>query len=301
MPTFTIISCALALIYNRCTPVLVDSDPETWCMDVESAADLVTRRTRAVMPVHIYGHPVDMSGIRALAQAHDLCVIEDAAEAHGAEFFDAELEAWFPCGSFGEVSAFSFYANKAITTGEGGMILTDDSEVAERARTARNLGFGKIDRFRHSEIAFNFRLTNMQAALGLSQLRRFDTILDKKRWIASEYRARLQSVEGVQLQAERAWARSGNWMFALLVSEDTGMDARSVQQLLRDRGIDTRPFFVGMHEQEVLKPYLSDETRQFPVAERIARQGLYLPSGLTLGEKEINRVSEALVEILSHG
>jgi perosamine synthetase len=173
MPTFTIISCSLAAVYAGGVPVLVDSDPRSWTMDVNQIARKITPRTKAIMPVHIYGHPADMDPILELADCNGLAVIEDAAEAHGAEYLvgrDGREPVWHRCGSFGILSCFSFYANKLITTGEGGMVLTDDVELADKARSLRNLCFQPGRRFYHDELGFNFRITNLQAALGLSQL-----------------------------------------------------------------------------------------------------------------------------------
>src|SRR6266511_673471 len=216
MPSFTIISCALAVIYNGGIPVLTDSDPHTWCMDVNRVKEKVTSRTRAIMPVHIYGHPVDMDPLLDLANQYGLAVIEDAAEAHGAEYLagrNTSHPTWRRCGSFGDFSCFSFYANKLITTGEGGMLLTDDPRLADNARSLRNLAFQANRRFYHEKLGFNFRMTNLQAALGLGQLERMDQIVAKKRWIGQEYTRRLKVLSSVQLPPEESWARNIYWMY----------------------------------------------------------------------------------------
>jgi perosamine synthetase len=302
MPTFTIVSCAQAVTYNGGRPVLVDCDPETWCMDVAQVEAAVSSRTRAIMPVHIYGHPVDMDPIVRLAQEHGLAVIEDAAEAHGAEYLSDRLSSsptWQRCGSMGTASAFSFYANKLITTGEGGMLLTDDEELFERARAIRNMCFGRGDeRFRHISLGHNFRMTNVQAAMGVAQVERIDEIVARKRWIGQQYTWRLQEVEKLQLPVEREWARSVYWMYGVVVSEDTGMDGAEFARRLRQRGVDTRPFFLGMHEQPAFQEQGLFVGERHPVAERIARQGVYLPSGLTLTEADIERVIWAVREVL---
>src|SRR5919108_1233056 len=228
MPTFTIISCALAVIYNGGVPVLVDSEPRTWCMDVEQVASKVTAKTRAIMPVHIYGHPVDMDAIVGLADKRRLAIIEDAAEAHGAQYLCGRNEPtarWRYCGSFGSLSCFSFYANKLITTGEGGMIVTDDPGLAERARSLRNLCFQADRRFYHEQMGFNFRLTSLQAALGLAQLERMEGIVARKRRMGKEYTRRLEGIDGLQLPVEESWARSVYWMYGVVLSEETAMDA----------------------------------------------------------------------------
>jgi len=302
MPTFTIISCALAAIYNSGVPVLVDCDPRTWCMDVGQVEDEITGRTRAIMPVHIYGHPVDMDPILDLAEKHNLAIIEDAAEVHGAEYLsgrDTTRARWRRCGSFGDLSCFSFYANKLITTGEGGMILTDDPRLAEKARSFRNLCFQTDRRFYHEELGFNFRLTNLQAALGVAQMERMDEIVARKRWIGAEYNRRLAAIKGLQLPVEESWARNVYWMYGVVLAEETGMVATILAQRLKQRGIETRPFFLGMHEQPILRKRGLFLSERYPTAERIARQGLYLPSGLALTEDQLGRVSDAVREVLS--
>ena len=302
MPTFTIISCALAVVYSGGVPVLVDCKPPTWCMDVEQVKDKITARTRAIMPVHIYGHPVDMDPILDLAETHGLAVIEDAAEVHGAEYLAGRgttHPAWRRCGSFGTLSCFSFYANKPITTGEGGMVLTDDPKLADKARSLRNLCFEPNRRFHHEELGFNFRLTNLQAALGVAQLERIEEIIARKRWIGQEYNRRLAGIKNLQLPAEEPWARNVYWMYGVVLSEKAGMDTPAFAQRLKERGIETRPFFLGLHEQPAFHRKELFVGERHPVAERIARRGLYLPSGLALTEEQIVIVCDAVSEVLS--
>jgi len=302
IPTFTIISCALAVIYNDGVPVLVDSEPRTWCMDVSQIEKKLTPRTRAIMPVHIYGHPVDMDPILDLADRHGLAVIEDAAEVHGAEYLsrrDTSHPTWRRCGSFGTLSCFSFYANKLVTTGEGGMVLTDDPELAEKARSLRNLCFKAERRFYHESLGFNFRLTNLQAALGLAQLERIDEIVARKRWMGQEYTRRLKGIKDLQLPAEESWARSVFWMYGVVLSKEIPMDAREFAQKLREHGVDTRPFFLGMHEQPVFHQRGLFVGNEYPVANWLADRGLYLPSGLALTENQVEEVCNAVHEVLS--
>jgi len=293
MPTFTIISCALPVVLAGAVPVLVDSDPQTWTMDVNQVEARITPRTRAIMPVHIYGHPVDMDPLLDLAERYHLQVIEDAAEAHGADYRGRRI------GSFGTSSCFSFYANKLLTTGEGGMLVVDDDRLAERARRLRNLGFQPGRRFLHAELGFNYRLTNMQAALGLAQVERMDELVARKRRMGLAYTERLSEVAGLELQVQQPWARSVYWMFGLVLSEETGLDAEQFAARLKASGVETRPFFLGMHEQPVLREQGLFAGETYPVAERIARQGLYLPSGLALNEDQIDQVSEAVCEALA--
>jgi perosamine synthetase len=301
MPSFTIISCALAAVYNGAVPVLVDSDPATWCMDVTQIEKKISERTRAIMPVHIYGHPVDMDPILDLARARGLAVIEDAAEAHGAEYLSGRdaNPVWRRCGGLGTLSCFSFYANKLVTTGEGGMVVTDDAGLNDKVRSLRNLCFRPERRFYHLEMGFNFRLTNLQAALGLAQIERIDDIVARKRWMGEEYTRRLKGLRGLQLPVEESWARNVYWMYGTVVLEETGMDATALAQRLKRSGIETRPFFLGMHEQPVLHQRGLFVDERYPVAERLGRQGLYLPSGLALTEEQLSRVCTVLHEVLS--
>jgi len=301
MPTFTIISCALAVIYNGGIPVLVDSDPRTWCMNVSQVEEKITDRTRAIMPVHIYGHPVDMDPLRELADRHRLIIIEDAAEAHGAEYLThrgKDTSRWLRCGGMGHLSCFSFYANKLITTGEGGMVLTGDPVLAEKARSQRNLCFRQEKRFYHMELGHNFRLTNLQAAVGLAQMERIGEIIKKKRWIGKAYSERLQDVSGVQLPIEEPWARQIYWMYGMVLDKSTGMDALEFADKLKAKGVETRPFFLGMHEQPVFHKMGLFRNEKHPVTEHIARQGLYLPSGLTITESQIDQVCETVTRVL---
>lgn len=297
MPTFTIISCALAVVEAGATPVLVDSDPTIWGMDVGALEAAVTPRTRAIMPVHIYGHPLDMDAVMAVAQRHQLAVIEDAAEVHGAEYLSGRASGagtWRRCGGFGALSTFSFYANKIVTTGEGGMVVTDDDDLAARLRRLGNLGFIPERRFLHEEHGFNYRMTNMQAAVGVAQLERIDQTLAGKRRMAAAYRAGLAGLNGLQLPPDAPWARNVYWMFGIVLDEALGLTAADLAGRLRAAGIETRPFFLGMHEQPLLQRQGLFAGARHPVAERLARQGLYLPSGATLTDAEIATVVAAV-------
>jgi len=302
LPTFTIVSCVLAIVETGATPVLVDSDPRTWCMDVEQVAAKVTPRTKAIMPVHIYGHPVDMDPLLDLASRHGLAIVEDAAEAHGAEYFSGRggpNPSWRRCGGFGALSTFSFYANKLITTGEGGMILTDDADLAQKARSLRNLCFVPEQRFLHRELGYNYRLTNVQAAMGVAQLERFPAIVARKRAIAARYAEGLRDLEGVQLPVEEAWARSVYWMYGIVLDESFGFDAVEAARRLKAEGVETRPYFLGMHAQPVFRGRGLFAGEEYPVADRIAERGFYLPSGLALTDSVVDRVIEAVRRVLA--
>ena len=300
MPSFTIISCALAVIQAGATPVLVDADPETWCMDVAQIEARVTSRTRAIMPVHIYGQPVDMDPVLRLAERHALAVIEDAAEAHGAEYKSSagDVDSWRRCGSLGDLSAFSFYANKLVTTGEGGMVMTDDERHAARLRSLRNLAFEPERRFLHREVGFNFRLTNVQAAIGLAQVEQIEATVARKRAIGRRYASALADVPGIRLQRQREWARSVYWMNGLVLDRATGLDARTLAGRLRSAAIETRPFFLGMHRQPALLERGLFDGEAYPVTDEIADQGLYLPSGVGLTDDQVDHVVAAVQETL---
>ncbi|KQC04926.1 MAG: aminotransferase DegT, partial [Candidatus Cloacimonas sp. SDB] len=236
MPTFTIISCASSALRLGAKPVLVDSEPETWNMDVSQIEDKVTDKTKAIMPVHIYGHPVDMDPVMELAEKYDLRVIEDAAEVHGALYKGKKA------GGIGDVGSFSFYANKIITTGEGGMIVTNDAEMAERARSYRNLCFKKEKRFYHTELGENFRMTNLQAAVGVAQLEQIDRFIEIKRENARKYTERLSNIHGIKTPVEKPGIKNVYWMYAIEIDEITGLDSENMAIELKKMDIDTRPF-----------------------------------------------------------
>lgn len=292
LPSFTIISCVLAILEAQAVPVLVDCEPDTWCMDVAQVEAKITSRTKAIMPVHMYGHPVDMDPILDLAKRHGLKIIEDAAQVHGGEYKGRK------CGGMGDISCFSFFANKIITTGEGGMLLTNDDAYANRARKLRNLCFEPGRRFVHKELGFNYRLTNLQAAIGLAQVEKIDHLVKRKIEISQYYLAALKDVPGIQLPVEREWAKNVYWMFGLILDESTGETAESFATKMRKLGVETRPFFLGMHEQPVFRSQKMYLDEPYPITERIARQGVYLPTGLNLSNETIDHVCTAVKSIL---
>ena len=294
MPTFTIISCAAAVVRAGAVPVLVDCDPDTWNMDVTQIESRLTSRTRAIMVVHIFGLPVDMEPLLELAERHDLRIIEDAAEMHGQTCRGA------PCGSFGELSTFSFYPNKHVTTGEGGMIVTDDPVLAEKCRGLRNLCFKTEQRFVHDDLGWNFRMTNLQAAVGLAQLERLDEFVARKRRMGVLYSRLLADVKGIQLPIpETDYAQNIYWVYGMVLDDDVSFDARDAMARLGDMGIGSRPFFWPMHEQPVLRKMGLFADEQYPVAERIARRGFYIPSGIALTEEQISSAATAVRSILA--
>lgn len=294
MPTYTIISCAQAVVYNGGVPVLVDCDPKTWCMDVRQIEAKITDRTRAIMPVHIFGHPVDMDEVIRLAQKYKLAIIEDAAEAHGAEYKGKR------CGGFGDMSCFSFYANKIITTGEGGMILTNSKRHFERLSSMRNLCFRPEKRFYHTELGYNFRMTNLQAAIGVAQLENIEVALRHKLWMKSAYEKRLKSIKELHLPVQEQWAKNVYWMYGIVLDRSLEIDAEEMAKRLLRHDVMTRPFFLGMHEQPVFRDRGMYAHEQYPVAEYIARYGLYVPSGLALTEDQLDKVCDAIEDVLKN-
>lgn len=299
MPSFTIVSCVVAALRLGATPVLVDIDPATWGMNVGQVEARVTPRTKAVMAVHMYGHPVDMDPLLELRARRGMRIVEDAAEVHGAEYLSRrDGGGWRKCGAMGDAAATSFYANKIVTTGEGGMVLANDPAIAERARSYRNLCFRPERRFFHTELGYNFRMTNLQAALGLAQTERLDEFVAIKRRIGAHYARRLAEVPGVRFMTVRPWARSVYWVYAVQLDPALGLEAATVMERLRTRGVGTRPFFLGLHEQPALHARGLFRGERYPVTEEAARLGFYLPSGLTLDEATVDRVVAALAEVL---
>ncbi len=293
LPTFTIISCASAIVRAGATPVLVDCDADTWNMNISEIEAKITSKTRAIMVVHIYGLPVDMEPLLAIAEKHGLFVIEDAAEMIGQTYYDK------PCGSFGHISTFSFYPNKHITTGEGGMCVTDDEMLAERCRSLRNLCFKREKRFLHDELGWNYRMTNLQAALGCAQLENLDKHIVRKREIGEKYNNLLKNIEGLQLPVEQMdCAENIYWIYGLILHDDVAFDAQEMMQRLGKQKIGTRPFFWPMHEQPVFRKMGLFRGESYPVAECIARRGFYLPSGLGITDEQIEYIGWKMKEVL---
>ena len=304
MPTFTIISCAAALVRRGCVPVLVDSDPLTWNLDVEKLRSKLedeievkqNRRIKAIMVVHIYGLPVDMDPVLELAERYELQIIEDAAEMHGQTYKGR------PCGSYGALSTFSFYPNKLVTTGEGGMVLTDDDALAVRCRSLRNLCFRAEKRFVHEELGYNFRITNLQAALGLAQLERLEECVARKRRIGRTYTELLGGVDGLEfMPQETSYAENLFWVYGLVLKDEVSFDAEEAMRRLKRQGLGSRPFFWPMHEQPVFRKMRIFSEERFPVAERLARRGFYLPSGMALTQGQMEEVAGAVKNLMNEG
>lgn len=297
LPAHTIISCAAAVVRAGATPVLADCDPQTWNVTVDGVAACITKRTKAIMAVHIFGLPAPMNGLLALAEKHGLAVIEDAAEAIGQTCAGPVCQGK-PCGGLGTISCLSFYPNKHVTTGEGGMLLTDDDELAERCRSLRNLCFQKR-RFIHEELGWNFRMSNLQAAVGVAQLERLDEFIARKREIGALYRRLLANTPGIQLPlAETAEAQNIYWVFGVVLTDEIPFDADEAMSRLAKAGVGTRPFFWPLHQQPVLRRMGFFGQDSHPVAERIARRGLYLPSGLATTNAQIEASAARLAALL---
>ncbi len=287
IPAFTMIATANAITYTGARMVLVDSEPKTWNIDPEKIERKISKRTRAIIPVHTYGHPANMDKILALAKKYDLFIIEDACEAHGAEYKGRRI------GSLGDVACFSFYANKIITTGEGGMLTTNNKEIAQRARTLRNYAFSQERHFWHKYLGFNYRMTNLQAAIGLAQTEKFDELVQARIKNARCYNSLLKDVKEITLPPKTEGIKNVFWMYSILVEDDFGMNRDELREHLARKGIETRSFFIPIHLQPLYSKMFKE---RFPVAEALCRKGMYLPSAPTLKKKEIKFITQSIKE-----
>ncbi len=317
VPDLTMIAVPYAVLYTGASPVLVDVDPETFNLDPDKLRDFITtwcrwdagqrrllhkrtgRPVRAVMPVHLYGHPCRMDEILDLAGENNLLVVEDAAEAHGALYLSGRSSKPLPAGSMGDAGCFSFYANKIITTGEGGMVVTDSDELAERCRRLKDLAHAPGRRFLHTDLAFNYRMTNVQAAIGLAQLEEVERFVALKREMAETYHRGLSGIEGLTLPREKPWGRSVYWMYAVLVEKTFGLTRDEVTARLKEKGVDTRTFFIPVHEQPVFRRDSALSGDDFPVSVELSKKGFYLPSGMALTKSQMDLVCRAVAEVRS--
>lgn len=288
VPTLTFVATPNSVTYCGATPVFVDSESETWNLDAELIESKITPRTKGIIAVHLYGHPAKMSELKKIAQRHNLFLLEDAAEAHGARCGDKII------GSLGDAAAFSFYANKIITTGEGGMVVTDDDALAQRARLLRGQGMDPNRRYWHPIIGYNYRMMNLPAAIGLAQLEQIDVQLQARRRIAELYKNRLQDVPGITLQAEQSWARHVYWMFSIVLEPEFWLERDLVSEMLGEKNIETRPLFYPSHTFPSYIKSVGDE--KFPVAEHLSANGLSLPTWAGLTEDEIDFICRTLLE-----
>ena len=293
MPSFTIISCALAIIEAGGKPILADCDLDTWCIKTDEIKKKISSRTKAILIVHMFGHPVNIDEIKEIIKNKKIDIIEDAAESHGSRFKNKVV------GSFGKISCFSFYVNKLITTGEGGMALTNDKGLYNKMKNLRNLAFNKTRRFSHNEIGYNYRMTNIQAAIGLSQLEKITEHIEIKRKNTLLYNKILTSYDlPISLPLEKKWAKNTFWMYGIVL-KNKKMTAKILSKKLFENNIETRPLFLGMHEQPIFKKMKLFKKENYPNTEYISKYGLYLPSGLRLNKSKIEFICRTLKRILS--
>ncbi len=283
----TNIATALAAVHNNVIPVPVDSEDETWNLNLDLIENLITPKTHAIIPVHLFGHPVDMTRLNEIAQKYKLIIIEDCAESHGATCCGRKT------GSFGDMGCFSFYANKIITTGEGGMIVTNNKQLYTKLTLLRNLAFTK-PRFRHEEAGYNFRMTGYQAAMGLAQLKKIDQIITEKRRVAHTYTKYLKNIRGLQLPIEKEWAMNVYWMYGIVLTPEFGIHRNHLIKKLTQTGIDTRTFFCPMNQQPCLQKIKGFRSVPCPIADKLWEQGFYLPSSYTLTEDTIKFIAESI-------
>lgn len=288
IPTFTMIATANAVTYTGAKSVLIDSEPETWNIDTSKIEKEITKRTKVIVPIHTYGHPADMDPILELAEKHGLYIVEDAAEAHGAEYKGRKM------GSIGDLGCFSFYANKIITTGEGGMIVTNDERLAEKARWLRAHAFGRHGKhFYHEALGFGYRMSGLQAALGLAQLERIDEFVSIRINNAKLYNSLLSELgDKITLPPKAPWAKNVYWMYSILVEDEFGMSREELMKRLELEGIETRTFFYPIHIQPISAR--QSQQQKFPVAGELSRKGVNLPSGNTLTADNVMYVCECI-------
>ena len=294
LPSFTIISCILPIIRCGAKPILIDSDPVTWNMDVTKIENKISSRTRVIIAPHIYGLPIDMDPLLKIAKKNNLKVIEDAAEVLGLKYKNKQ------CGSFGDVSTFSFYANKHITTGEGGMIVTDSKEIAEKCKSLRNICFNNKRRFLHYDLGWNYRFTNLQSAVGLAQLEKLNRFVIKKRNIGKNYNKGLSKIKIFNIPLEKTkYAKNIYWVYGLVLKKNSSITLNNLMKKLRLCGIETRNFFWPLHKQPILKKMGFFKNIKLPVAENLAKNGLYLPAGLSITPLQQKYVINKIKKVVS--
>lgn len=286
LPTLTHCCCSNMVVLTGAKPVLVDSEEKTWNIDADKIEEKITERTKVIMPVHLYGHPADMDPIMNLAEDHDFYIVVDSAEAHGAEYKGRKV------GGIGDLECFSFYANKIITTGEGGMIVTNNQGLAEKAAMLRDQAYEKERRFWHRFIGFNYRMTNLQAAIGVAQMEKINQFIEARRRNARLYNSLLGKVEGITLPPEAEWAKNVYWMYSILVDDSFGLSRDGLASCLEEQGVETRPFFYPIHNQPVYAGNFRGE--KYPVSEELSKIGMNLPSAVTLEKREIEYVTECI-------
>jgi perosamine synthetase len=288
VPSMTFVATADAVVYTGAKPVFVDSDLETWNINPDKIEAKINSKTKAIIPVHLYGHPAQMQRILSIARKYNLQVYEDAAEAHGAKYRNKRV------GSFGNAGCFSFYGNKIITTGEGGMVITNNKIFANKMRILRKAGISMKRRYYYPQLGFNYNMTNIQAAIGLAQLKKIDLIIKKKREISTLYNKYLETlVPRIILPPKARWAESVFWMYSILVPTKDGITRNILMSRLKEVGIETRPFFFPLHKY---KRY--GVSNKLPVVEYLANTGINLPSSPNLDEEKIKFISSNIIDIL---
>lgn len=294
LPSFTIISCINEIIKSGAKPILVDSDYNNWNMNISEVKKKITRRTKAILLVHIYGLPVDFQDLLKIAKNKKIFVIEDSAEVIGQTYKGK------PCGSFGDISTVSFYSNKHITTGEGGMVLTNNKKIYESCKLLRNLCFNPSKRFEHSRLGWNYRMTNVQAAIGLAQLEQVKKFIRIKRSIGEMYTKAFSKLNCLQLPIKKTnYAENIYWVFGIILKNDTSLDAVKFMKLLNKKGIGTRPFFCPMHQQPVFRKMGLFKKEKFPVSDQLYKYGFYIPSGIGIKKYQIKKVIKSVKEVIS--
>lgn len=291
VPTLTFVATANAVTYCGARPVFIDSEPETWNLDPGLLEEKITSRTKGIIVVHLYGHPVNMGPVLDIAQRHGLFVLEDAAEAHGAEYKGRRV------GSLGEIATFSFYGNKIITTGEGGMVVTDDDELADKVRQLKGQGMDPQKRYWFPIVGYNYRMTNIQAAIGLAQLEKADWHIERRREIASWYYERLKKCPGLTLPVEKEWAKNAYWMFSVVLDDQVPVDRDKLRSKLSEKGIETRPFFYPMHTLPPYKDKIKSDNA-FPFASKLSKKGINLPTWAGLTKDDIEYITRNLLNFL---
>lgn len=286
IPSLTFVATANTVKYTGAKPVFIDSEPRTWNIDPEKIKEKITTKTKVIMPVHLYGHPCNMDRIKEIAEKHNIAIIEDAAEAHGAEYKNKKI------GSLSDISCFSFYGNKILTTGEGGMCLTNDKKIAEKIEQLKDHGMSKERKYYHHNLGYNYRLTNIQAAIGLAQLEKIEKTIEIKRKNAQLYNSLLKDIKNVTLPIEEPWAKNVYWMYSILIEKNYKLKRDELITKLKNEGIETRPFFIPLHKM----PYL-DEGLKLPIAEELGEKGINLPSSTKLTKEQIEKISETISNV----
>jgi len=288
VPSLTYIATANACRYVGAEPVFVDVDPKTWCIDPNKLESAITRRTRGIIAVHLYGHPADMDAITHLAGVHGLWVVEDAAEAHMAKYRGR------PVGGLGTIGTFSFYGNKIFTSGEGGALTVSDRQAELRIRTLRGQGMDPLRRYYFPVTGYNFRLTNVQCAMLCAQLARRDAILAKRNSIFEAYRQSLRSIPGISFHEPADWAEPAPWLFCILIDDKYGMTRDELAARLAGLGIETRPFFLPLHSLPPFREQSRARGEVFPITDELASRGLNLPTYNQMSMDEVAFVVEAI-------